>query len=439
MSLGANIFGEAQLNTVVAADAPAWLQAARKAGMDHALACPMPGRCTEAWRYNQMRDVAEGAWTLAPEAHKVDRETLDNQLSQSEPAGRFVFVDGHYDAELSILPLAAKGMFCQALSACLKSGAVPSDMLQSAYTHINAESQFDGLNLALAQDGLFISLEDRTQFDGVLQLVNIDSGQGGCIAPLRHVINLEANGRLNLDVINLSLGEQPSLHLPAFNIACGSGAMLMLRTLSMGSNQLHALSSITAKLDAGSTLDAHQILLGGKQTREAWYLDLVGQSSQCKLSGVSLPLAEQEHDVHIFIQHHGVDAQSEQNYRTVAAGPATGIFHGGVHVHPTGSGAVARQSSRNLLLSQKAKMQTKPELVIETEDVVCSHGATVGFLDADAEFYLRARGLDLIQSQEILAGAFVSEVIDSLEECPWKEHITEQVRAKLSRLVNWTS
>lgn len=404
--------------------APEWLVQARRQALE-SMDLSLPTRQHEHWRYNRMRPLTDIQWGLPQTPTQSSFEQVEAMLPATDCRARVVFIDGYFVPECSSLEHLDQSVEFSTLSK-------PNDLLKTTYTRRHPNVYFDGLNLAMAQDGVLLRLGPNADFG--LQLVTVDTGQNHA-AFLRHAIVVESNASLRLEDVQISLVSGPALTLNHLNLELAQSARCVHRRHQMGSRE--SVNLFAAQLQQGqdSVFDTHQVATGGGLSRDEYHIALSGQGSACRCAGVSLPEGGQQLDTHLFLDHLAEQTRSEQAYRSVVCGASQGIFHGGVHVAQTGGGAVAHQSSRNLLLTPNARMQTKPELVIETEDVECSHGATVGFLDQGAEFYLRTRGLNHEQARALLATAFVSEVIDPLEDGPWKDHIATCVSEKLSRMV----
>jgi Fe-S cluster assembly protein SufD len=171
--------------------------------------------------------------------------------------------------------------------------------------------------------------------------------------------------------------------------------------------------------------------LGGSLVRHDLRSLLRGAGAHCEFRGAYLPRGSSHVDVHLEIEHRAPNCSSGQFYRGVLEDRGRAVWNGRVHVHPGADGTEARQSNANLLLSRHAEVDTKPELEIEADDVIASHGATVGQLDEDAIFYLRSRGLDEPMARQLLTGAFCRAVVDKLPAGPVREALSGALESAL--------
>lgn len=170
------------------------------------------------------------------------------------------------------------------------------------------------------------------------------------------------------------------------------------------------------ELDRDAVYDAFTLNTGGKMTRHEIHAVINGENAELSLNGINLLGAGQHGDTTILIEHKAPHCQSNQFYRTILDDDARGVFQGKVHVHKPAQKTDGYQLSNAILLSDKAEMDTKPELEIYADDVKCSHGATTGQLDEEPVFYLRSRGLTEKQARELLIQAFVDEVVDKVAD-----------------------
>jgi Fe-S cluster assembly protein SufD len=223
-------------------------------------------------------------------------------------------------------------------------------------------------------------------------------------------------------------GRAPHLVSSVTELVLGPGANLEHVRLGLGSAGAFTVSAIEVEQARDSTLSSRTFTLGGALSRVDLTVRLAGEGASCQLDGLYLADAAEQVDHHTVVEHRVGHATSNQRYKGIALGDGNAVFDGTVLVRPGADGTTAHQKNQNLLLSDTATVHTKPHLEIDTDDVVCSHGATVGRLDDTQMFYLRSRGIDEEAARAILVDAFMNELVDSVEDDSLREAVRRAVR-----------
>jgi Fe-S cluster assembly protein SufD len=231
----------------------------------------------------------------------------------------------------------------------------------------------------------------------------------------RHLIRLGAGASLTL--IETATGPATRyLHNPVFEIEVGAGARLMHGRLQQEGAAGLFLSAIHARVAAGGTYDNFSLIAGAKLSRNEIHVALTGPKATAHMNGVQLVGDGQHADTTTSLDHAAPDCSSRQTYKTVLAGRSRGVFQGKIHVHRIAQKTDGYQMNQALLLSPDAEMDSKPQLEIYADDVKCSHGATVGELDADLVFFLRSRGIPEAQAKAMLVEAFLTEAVEAVDD-----------------------
>ena len=263
------------------------------------------------------------------------------------------------------------------------------------------------LNTMLAEDGAVLTIPDNHDA-GIVFLVH--AGIDGTSAHPRHMIRLGRGARLTL--MEMSGGDGSYLHNPVFEIHVADGAVLThVRTQSESTSAFH-LATIYAAVAAGGTYDSFTLNIGGRITRTEIHTLLDGVGAVAHMNGAQLLTGSQHADFTSVVRHAAPKGTSRQTVKNVLAGQSRGVFQGRIEVARGAQGTDGYQMNRALLLSPDAEIDTKPELEIFADDVKCSHGATVGELDAEQLFYLRSRGIPDQEARSILVRAFLAEALD---------------------------
>lgn len=382
-----------------------WVSAARNAAMARFSAASLPGPGMESWKYTAaMAPSAQAA------SHATEASLANCPLAEGS---RFVFVDGVFDATLSSPPDALPGLRITPLGVLLREtpeaarpffGDTPSAPGRAA-----ADDAHDWLNTALTRDGLLIELAADATVETPLVIAHIASQPGNHFT--RHVVRLGTNSQATLvewtnaldgHHLNQRLDVQLEGRARLDHVSWLDGA---------SGNTLHRL---TATLGQNARLNSHHLAFGGGRQRQERRIRLQGEAANCVLSGLALADDARHIDWDVRIDHAAARSHSLTRHRAVAEGQGRSVFTGRVVVHPEAPGCEARQDSRSLLLSREAEADARPQLEIHNDDVVCSHGATVGQLDDQALFYLQSRGIDAEEARALLVHGFAADLLDAL-------------------------
>ncbi|SDB14375.1 Fe-S cluster assembly protein SufD [Belnapia rosea] len=382
----------------------AWVQALREAAAAQFRAAGFPTRRVEAWKYTDLRPVSDAAFD---EALTIlgDGDTLPAPRGER----RAVFVDGRFREELSQVEGAAFAIGSLAehlprLEGRLGALARP------------AEEPLVALNSMLFEDGLVVTVPAGVA-GGVLELRSLASrSERPAAFHPRHLIRLEAGASLTL--IEESTGPEDTryLHNPVFEIELAEGAVLTHARIQREGVKGFQLGTVYARIESGATYDNFTLNAGARLVRNEIHAVLAGPKSACHMNGAQLLRDGQHADTTTVLDHAAPDCASRQTYKTVLQGKSRGVFQGKIHVHQVAQRTDGYQMNQALLLSPDAEIDSKPQLEIYADDVKCSHGATVGALDADQLFYLRARGIPEARARSILVEAFLQEAIEGVTD-----------------------
>ncbi len=360
----------------------------RKAGL--------PSARDEAWKYTSLRALTDQEF----------REPLTSVEGGALPAipaiegPRLVFVDGRLRDDLSNPPDTLHvGRFADGASFGTLSRP--------------GEQPVVALNTMLAEDGAILSVAAGVDA-GTLVLVSLAAeatGRSIAFHP-RHAIRL-ANGA-RLTVIELSLGRGRYLHNPVFEVEVAEDATLTHVRLQDEALDAFHLATIYATVQSGGLYDAFTLGLGGRVSRAEFHARLVGPNATVHLNAAQLLGGNQLGDVTTVVAHEAPSCASRQTVKNVLTDRARGVFQGRIEVERVAQKTDGYQMSQALLLSAEAEIDCKPELQIYADDVKCSHGATIGELDNDQLFYLRARGIPEQEARSMLIRAFLDDALESV-------------------------
>ena len=240
-----------------------------------------------------------------------------------------------------------------------------------------------------------------------------------------------AGSRAEAHIIESYVGEGEYFTNAVTELALGEGAVIDHYKLQCESAAASHIATVQGFQERSSVFTSHSISLGGALVRNDINSTLNGPGCECTLNGLYIVGGEQHIDNHTALEHAMPHCASREYYRGILSGRATGVFNGKIIVRKDAQKTDAIQSNKNLLLSAEASINTKPQLEIYADDVRCTHGATVGQLDAEAMFYLRSRGISADEARRVLITAFASDVVDRVRVAPLRTEIERLVREKL--------
>ena len=391
-----------------------WLAALRDDAAAHVAARGFPTRRVEAWKYTDLSPVAQAGF-----AEPLTAVAGALTLPKPRCTARAVFVDGRFRADLSALD----GLAYRAASVAQHLNALEG--MLGALAPL-AEHPMTALNTLMFEDGLFLDVPAGVDA-GHLELLSIavDPGRPFAFHP-RHVIRLGAGARLTLLESAIG-GSAQYLHNPVFEIDLAEGAVLTHgRAQQEGEGAFH-LSMIHARIAADARYDTMAVSAGARLTRMEIHAALTGPKASCHMNSAQLAAGRAVVDTTTALDHAAPDCASRQTCKTVLAGQARGVFQGKILVRREAQKTDGYQMNQALLLSEDAEMDSKPQLEIYADDVKCSHGATIGALDADSLFYLRSRGVPADQARSMLVQAFLHEAFEGLEDDVLREALTAAV------------
>lgn len=289
------------------------------------------------------------------------------------------------------------------------------------------------LNTLLAQDGLFVHIDAGVELDKPLQIVNLLNPSAPLLVPRRVLICLERGARASvLSCDHTTAGAAASLNCQVTEIFLAEGSRLDYCELEESDGATSRLCNTYARLGDGAELVADGITLMCGHTRNQYDIDMPGHHAKCRLGGMAIAGADHTADYRTTVRHHAERGESNQIFKYILDGDARGSFYGSIVVDEQAKYTNAYQSNRNILAAPTAKMHTRPQLEIYCDEVKCSHGSTVGQLDAAALFYMRSRGIPEAEAKMMLMQAFMADVIDSVPIPALQSRLRQLVERRLS-------
>lgn len=413
---------------------PEWLLSLRRAGLSSFEEQGFPTSRDEDWRFTNIAPIVRGRFKpiFDQPADTAAIQTLEQAPFKGVPGARLVFVDGQFSAKLSSHGPLAAGVKVENLAGTLsrEAGFVERQLGRHALTRDNA---FAALNQALFADGAFIYVPVGVELTAPIHLVFVTSGNRPqtAIYP-RNLIIAEANSKLNIIESYLG-GSNKAVYFTnaVTELVAGEGAGIEFVKFQDEAPDAFHVATIQGQFCGASSVRIHSFALGARLSRNNIRARLAGEGLECILNGLYLTKNDQLADHHMVVEHEVPHCASHEYFNGILDDKSKGVFHGRIHVHQIAQKTDAKQTNKNLLLSDDATVDTKPQLEIYADDVKCTHGATVGQLNEEAVFYLRSRGLSTEAARRMLIHAFAGEIIDRVRCEPARQELDRIIRHRL--------
>jgi Fe-S cluster assembly protein SufD len=408
---------------------PSWMLPLRKAGISSFAAQGFPTLQDEDWRFTNVAPITKLPFkpVLEPAADSTVTETVKNAAFTRLAGNRLVFVNGHYAPELSVQSALPNGVKVQNLVSALtqEPALIEKHLGRYAQTEGNA---FAALNQAFFADGIFIYVPAGVEVTEPVQLIFLSSAkQAGMTIQPRNLIIAEANSRLTVIESYLHVGNAPYFTNAVTEIVAGDNASVEHVKLQDEAADAYHIATIQGEFGRSSRVNVHSFALGAKLSRNNIRTKLAGEGLECILNGLYLTRGEQLADHHMIVEHAQPHCASHEYFNGILDDKSKGVFHGRILVRQIAQKTDAKQTNKNLLLSDDATADTKPQLEIYADDVKCTHGATIGQLNDESIFYLRSRGIGTETARRMLIHAFAGEIIERIR--------CEAAREELDKIV----
>ncbi len=405
-----------------------WLQQARRDNLEAFAKSGLPTSRHELWKYTVLRALEKRSFALPrPAPAPVD---LDVELAGID-GPRLVFVNGLFEPALSKLDALPEGLSLRSLGTALSGEAEPL-RFQLARLFGDSDAGFVRLNAACAADGVLLRVAAGVRIEEPLHLVFAGAPAEVDLAwHLRNLIELEAGAQVALVEHWLDAGATAHLGNLMSQVNLGEGSRLAWTRLQTSGPASFCVARSEVSLAEGAVLDYTGLDLGADLSRHDLLVALNGPGARFIAAGAFLVAERQHADTRLDIRHEAAGTACQVRWKGVAAGRARGVFNGAIYVAPGADGTDAQLSSRNLLLSSSAEIDTRPVLEIHADDVTAAHGATVGQIDQQALFYMRTRGIPDVEARAMLTLAFVQEIVDAVHPQALRDALAGMLAARL--------
>jgi len=414
------------------ADNPAWLREHQQAAAETFSRLGFPTLRHEDWKYTDVRPIIKRSFRMVQESPpEPDAARLDALRFPELDCHELVFINGFHTARSSRLHGLENGITVQPLSGMLQQQPDRLENYLNRYNNID-KNGFVAMNTAFLHEGAVILIPDNVQMAKPLHLIFLSDHREDPYASMpRNLIVLGNNSRAT--VIESYFGVDGAEYFTNTNteVILNNGAALEHYKIQREGLKGYHVGNLQVHQQRDSRLESHSISLGGRLARSDIDIGLAETGAEVLLNGLSMADKRQHVDHHTRIDHLSPHTASVENYRGVLNGHGRGVFNGKVIVHQDAQKTSADQSNANLLLSDNAEVDTKPELEIYADDVQCSHGATTGQLDENMLFYLRSRAISEEVARNLLTFAFADHIIARTRLQPIRDQLEYLVVGQL--------
>jgi Fe-S cluster assembly protein SufD len=442
-----------ELEERLAASVPSWLHEIRRAAMAGFAEKGFPTTRQEEWRNTNVTPIAVVPFEPASDLGAGATASLAGPIGQLPLADlgcpRLVFINGRFSKRLSTLEALPKGVKVGSLAEALASDGKTLESHLTRYATDYTEHAFVALNTAFIEDGAFLEIPKGVVLEKPIYLLYVSDASG--LPTVSYPRNLIIAGRESqATIVEAYVGPEAA---PLFSsvgarslepegvyftnavseIAVGEGAVLEYYRIQQESERAFHFGRLQFHQERSSNLATHSIATGGALAREEVKAVLDGEGAEATLEGLYVVTGRQHIDNQTTLDHAQPHCSSREVYKGVLDGESSAVFNGKIIVRKDAQKTDSKQSNKNLLLSEKAIIDTKPALEIYADDVKCTHGATIGQIDPEAVFYLRSRGIGRQEARDLLTYAFANDVLERIKYEPLRERLREGLFARLGR------
>ncbi|HWN18776.1 MAG TPA: Fe-S cluster assembly protein SufD [Gemmatimonadales bacterium] len=421
---------------VSTAETPDWLEPVRQAAIERFAAVGFPTARDEEWRFTPIGPIAQGTWRrgVSP-SREVTREELAPFIFGHPEWTTLVFVDGGYSERLSSTGELAPGVRAGSLAEALQADGALLEKHLARHAAIEG-SPFTALSTAFIRDGGFLHVPANTDLTRPVHLVFVTtSDAAGSVTHPRNLIVVDRGARASVIESYVSLAEGTRYWTNGVTeVVAGANSWIEHTRIQRESERAFHVGLTHVEQQRDSHYRSFTLAMGGALARHNLHARLNGENVETLMYGLYLTRGDQVVDNHTAIYHDQPNCRSWEVYKGVLDGRSRAVFNGKVFVKPEAQKTDAKQTNRNLLLSDTAKVDTKPQLEIFADDVKCTHGATVGRLDDVALFYARSRGVPAEKAQRLLTYAFAAEVTSEIVLEPVRDELDRLVRERLGEM-----
>lgn len=401
------------------------LHAFRKQSLKTFNDLPFPTRKDEEWKYTNIKSLETGTYTNNNVA--ANKELVQSESFNTSEGSQIILINGHYSSELSSIQ-DVSGLTIKALDKAINEKCTGTDSFGKI---ANNTDKFTSLNSAFIGSGIYVHVAKSKVIEKPIYIININSETESTVSHPRLLLIVEENAQVKLCEKSSGSNQESIFENTVSEVLVGKNATVEHYQITPDSNNLSKISTTSVIQEGGSKYHHSSFTFGGAIIRNNLNVKINGEYAETFMNGLYLVDGDSHIDNHTAVDHSQPNSYSNELYKGILDGSATAVFNGKVFVRQIAQKTNAFQSNRNVLLSDNATINTKPQLEIWADDVKCSHGATTGQLDEEALFYLQSRGISPKNARKLLLEAFANEVMERVSLEAVKEYIAEKINIKL--------
>ena len=389
-----------------------------------------PSKKEEAWKYTSLNALLKEDYSIFPKKETtIEFKEVRKYFLHEIDTFKIVFVDGVYSSFLS-------STTHDGMDICLLSAALSKDkykpVIETYFNKVAKEDSLTSLNTAFAKEGAYIYIPKHKEVQKPVEIINFYTGsETALMLQPRNLIIVGENAHIQIIERHQSLSENAVLTNSVTEIFTEKRAFVDYYKIQNDLPSASLIDNTYIKQECDSVCSVHTFSFGGKLIRNNLNFYQYGEHCNSILKGVTI-LEEKQHVDHNTLVHHiAPNCESHQDYKGIFDDNSTGVFNGKILVEKDAQKLDAFQQNNNILISDKATINSKPQLEIFADDVRCSHGCTIGQLDDEAMFYLRSRGIGEKEARALLMYAFANNVLESVKIPELKKRINKLIANKI--------
>ena len=389
-----------------------------------------PTKKQEAWKYTSLNSILKHDYSVFPKnENALEFKDIKKYFIHDIDSYKIVFIDGKYSSYLSQTTH-------DGLDVCLMSAALTKPkyriVIENYFNKIATKDSLSALNTAFSAEGAFIHIPKNKLVDKPIQILHFSTGnEAALMLQPRNLVIVDENSHVQIIERHQSLTENPVLTNSVTEIFGNKRAIVDYYKIQNDNQSASLIDNTFINQKQESIVKVHTFSFGGKLIRNNLNFYQNGERIDSTMKGITIIGDKQHVDHNTLVHHIEPNCESHQDYKGIFGDNSTGVFNGKVLVEKEAQKTDAFQANNNILLSDKASINTKPQLEIFADDVKCSHGCTIGQLDESAMFYLRSRGIPEKEARALLMFAFSNNVLDSVKIPELKNRITKIIADKL--------
>jgi Fe-S cluster assembly protein SufD len=404
----------------------------RESASQHLSTVDFPTVKDEDWKYTKIKPILNEYFV--PQT-SINNLNIDKHRIPGWEGHTLVFINGFFAPKLSNIQLdkeAEKGFFLKTIQEAKADNAQLIEQYYSRIARYDAEA-FTALNAAYANNGLFLYLDKNIQLQKPVNVIFLNEGDNVSAQP-RNLIIAEKGASAHVVFTYQSIDDSLTFTNSVLEVVAKDNTNVTIDKIQLESEKTFHIGREEVLQERDSTVTFNTFTLGGKLVRNDITAYLEGPNTETNMNGLYITTGDQHVDNHTRVNHNQPGSVSNENYKGIVGGRSTAVFNGKVYVHKKAQQTNAFQSNDNVLMTDEATVNSKPELEIYADDVKCSHGSTIGQFDEEAVFFLRARGIGEEKAKEMMVKAFSEEVIDALKIESVKTWVEGYIERQLTKV-----